>query len=296
MVSHVDHDLEAPIDMARRPTERPPGTRPIRKDEIDLLDRGVHIESWLPERRTRRKPLLLVHGELAGSWVWHRYQEYFAQRGWEAHAVNLRGHYWSDTTDYESLDFATYVGDVTAAAERLGGEVVLVGHGYGALAALKSAETGIASGLVLISPALPAALRPPPKPHLLRAVPEIYRREQVGWGGLPEAICRRNPDLSVADVLRIQHMMGAESGLARRDVVAGVAVDRETFGQGLPTLVIGGGLDRDFPEPESERLAEWLGAEYQPYGAHSHYGLVIGEASYEPVAAAMRGFLDPHRL
>ena len=112
----MDRDLEAPIELARRPAERPVGTRPVRKDEIDLLERGIHIESWLPERRTRRKPLLLVHGELGGSWVWHRYQEYFAQRGWEAHAVNLRGHYWSETADYETLDFATYVGDVTAAA------------------------------------------------------------------------------------------------------------------------------------------------------------------------------------
>jgi len=48
----------------------------------------------------------------------------------------------------------------------------------------------------------------------------------------------------------------------------------------VPRLVIGGGLDRLFPEPDSERLAEWLGAEYQPFGAHSHYGLVIGETSH----------------
>ena len=292
----MDRDLEAPIEMTRRPAERPVGTRPVRKDEIDLLERGIHIESWLPERRTRRKPLLLVHGELAGSWVWHRYQEFFAQRGWEAHAVNLRGHYWSDTADYESLDFATYIGDVTAAAQRLGGDVVLVGHGYGALAALKTAEMPLASGLVLISPALPAALRVAAKPHQLRAVPEIYRRDQVGWAGLPEAIRRRNPDLNVADVLRIQHMMGAESGLARRDVISGVPVDRDRLAEELPTLVIGGGLDHEFPEPESERLAEWLGAEYQPYAAHSHYGLVIGEDAFEQVATAIRGFLDAHRL
>ena len=43
--------------------------RPVRKDEIELHDRGLYIESWLPERRSRRKPLLLVHGELAGSWA-----------------------------------------------------------------------------------------------------------------------------------------------------------------------------------------------------------------------------------
>ena len=33
--------------------------RPVRKDEIELHDRGLYIESWLPERRSRRKPLLL---------------------------------------------------------------------------------------------------------------------------------------------------------------------------------------------------------------------------------------------
>lgn len=292
----MDRDLEAPIELTRRPVERPPGTRPVRKDEIDLLDRGVHIESWLPERRTRRKPLLLIHGELAGSWVWHRYQEFFAQRGWEAHAVNLRGHYWSDTTDYEQLDFATYVGDARASAQRLGGEVVAIGHGFGGLLALKVAEAGLAAGLVLVSSDLPADLRPPAKPHQLRGGPDVYRRDQVGWAGLPEAIRRRNPDLSVADVLRIQHMMGAESGLARRDVIAGVDVDAARLAPDLPKLVIGGGLDREHPEPDSERLAEWLGAEYQPYGAHSHYGLVAGEESFEQVAMAVRAFLDGHRL
>ena len=66
--------------------------RPVRKDEIELHDRGLYIESWLPERRSRRKPLLFVHGELAGSWLWERYLGYFASRGWEGHALNLQNH------------------------------------------------------------------------------------------------------------------------------------------------------------------------------------------------------------
>ncbi len=43
----------------------PPG-RPVRKDEIVLQDRGLYVESWLPERRSRRRPLYLLHGELGG--------------------------------------------------------------------------------------------------------------------------------------------------------------------------------------------------------------------------------------
>jgi pimeloyl-ACP methyl ester carboxylesterase len=82
--------------------------RPIRKDEIELAERGLYVESWLPERRSRRKPILFVHGELGGSWVWERYLHHFAGRGWEGHALNLRNHYWSQTADPATLDIESY--------------------------------------------------------------------------------------------------------------------------------------------------------------------------------------------
>ena len=94
--------------------------RPIRKDEIELDERGVYVESWLPERRSRRKPLLFVHGELTGSWLWERYLGYFAGRGWEGHALNLRNHHWSQTADPAELSFEMFVGDVAAVMARLG--------------------------------------------------------------------------------------------------------------------------------------------------------------------------------
>ena len=65
---------------------------------------------------------------------------------------------------------------------------------------------------------------------------------------------------------------------------------------GLPIQVVGGGVDRLFPAADSERLADWLDAEYHPFGAHSHYGLVIGEDSHEQVADVIRAFLEHHRL
>ena len=278
------------------------GVRAIRKDEIEVDERGVYIESWLPERRSRRRPLYLIHGELGGSWLWERYLGYFAGRGWEAHALNLRAHFWSSTDEVAELTFESYADDVHAGLLRLPQRPVLVGHGLGAMLALRVAErvlreTGDAgvAGLVLISPTLPGDLRADPEPHRLREVPPVFRRELVGWSGLPEQIRRQNPDLSIADVLRVQHMMGQESGAPRRAVLNGISVDRAVLAD-LPMLVIGAGLDRLYPEAESERLAGWLGAEYQPYGAHSHYGTVIGEESYRQVADSIRGFLEAHRL
>jgi pimeloyl-ACP methyl ester carboxylesterase len=296
MVSQMPDPIPEPI-LTR--AQMPPGNgRPVRKDEIELHDRGLYIESWLPERRSRRKPLLFVHGELAGSWAWERYLGYFAGRGWEGHALNLRNHYWSQTADPATLSFDTYTEDVVAALDRLGPTTVAIGHGMGGLLVMKAAERVAISGLVLIASELPRDLRPPARGHELREIPEVYGRSVIGWETLPERLLRDDRDLTLADVLRIQHMLGQkphEAGAARRQMLAGVPVDRRVFAE-VPRLVIGGGLDRTTPLDGSERLADWLSAEYEPFGAHSHYGLILGESSFQQVAEAVRAFLETHRL
>ncbi|MGD8487146.1 MAG: alpha/beta hydrolase [Chloroflexota bacterium] len=278
----------------RELTSRPAG-KPVRKDEIVLDERGLYVESWLPERRSRRRPLYYLHGELGGSWLWERYLRYFAQRGWEGHALNLRAHFWSQTADIEELTFDTYLDDAVAGLEALQRPAVVVGHGLGGLLAMKVAEGHDIDALVLLSPAIPAPVRPVPPPHVVRLVPTVYQAELIDWAGGQEQIQRQNPDLSLADVRRIQHLLGAESGAARRQMLAGVFVDRERLPD-VPMLVIGAGLDRQFAEADSARLAEWLGAEYQPFGAHSHYGAVLGEQGFDQVADTIRSFLEHHRL
>ena len=273
--------------------------RPVRKDEIELHDRGLYIESWLPERRSRRKPLLFVHGELAGSWLWERYLGYFAGRGWEGHALNLQNHHWSRTADPATLSFDTYTEDVVAALERLGPSTVVVGHGMGGLLALKAAErmAGLGARPALRRSRRGTCARPPARSRSARCRTSTAARS-IGWATLPEKLQRDHRDLTLDDVHRVQHMLGQkphESGAARRQMLQGVPVDPRPVA-GIPKLVIGAALDRQVPVESSERLAEWLGADYEPFGAHSHYGLVIGEQSYQQVADAIRGFLEVNRL
>lgn len=286
--------IDAQIGTLGTVSSRAPA-RPVRKDEIVIEDRGLYVESWLPERRSRRRPLYLLHGELTGSWVWERYLAHFAQRGWEGHALNLRAHFWSETADFETLDLDSYVDDAIAGYDALGRPAVVIGHGMGGLLALRLAERRDVVGVVLLSPALPDPIRPASPSHVVRLVPPRFRQELIGWAGPAEQIQRQHPDLTLADVIRIQHLMGAESGAARRRMPEGVPVDRDALGE-APRLVVGAGVDRQFPAPDSERLAEWLGAEYLVFGAHSHYGLVLGEDSHEQVAEGIRAFLEVHRL
>jgi pimeloyl-ACP methyl ester carboxylesterase len=275
------------------------GGRPVRKDEIELEERGLYIESWLPERRSRRRPLLFVHGELAGSWLWERWLRSFAGRGWEGHALNLRNHYWSKTADPATLSFDTYLDDVAAAIERLGPDPVAIGHGMGGLLVLKAAaERAGVAGLVLVDAQLPAQLRPPVKPHVVRDVPAAYGRAVLGWELPPEKLQQENRDLTLDDVLRVQHLLGQkprESGRARADMLAGVPVDPGRL-HDVPRLVIGSGLDGSAAAVAAERLASWLGAEHEQYGAHSHYGLVLGAESHRQVADRVRAFLETNRL
>ena len=272
--------------------------RPIRKDEIEIPERGLYVESWMPERRSRRRPLLFVHGELTGSWVWDRYLSYFASRGWEGHALNLRNHYWSETADIAATDFEMYVEDVVSVMEKLGPNTVCVGHGMGGLLILKAAERHPVGAIVLLDSELPRDLRPPVRPHELREIPDIYGRDHIGWETLPEKLQRENRDLTIDDVIRLQHLLGQkahESGMAKREILEGIAIDRARLA-GVPILVVGAGLDGTWSATGAERLADWLGGTYEPFGAHSHYGLIIGEQSFQQVADGVRAFLETHRL
>lgn len=275
-----------------------PGGRPVRKDEIELAERGLYVESWLPERRSRRKPLLFVHGVLGGSWVWERYLHHFASRGWEGHALNLRNHYWSQTADPVTLSVESYTEDVIAALQRLGPDTVVVGHGLGGLLVLKAIERAPVAAYVLLAPEPPREIREPALSHVVREVPDVWGRAELGWETLPERLIREQRDLSVADVVRVQHLLGQkpfESGPAWRQVLLGVPVDRAALPD-VARLVIGAGLDTFVAERDVERLAGWLDAPYEPFGAHSHYGLLLGEGSYHQVADTLRAFLEQHRL
>ena len=53
----------------------------------------LEIISKHPVESRRPTPLLFIHGMLHGAWCWNaHFLDYFAQHGFAAHAVNLRGH------------------------------------------------------------------------------------------------------------------------------------------------------------------------------------------------------------
>jgi pimeloyl-ACP methyl ester carboxylesterase len=268
----------------------------IKRDEVYIEPEGIYVETHQPERRSRKPPLLLVHGALTGSWLWAGFAAYFAERGWEAHAMNLRGHYTSDLADLETTSMHDYADDIGIAVRQLGRPPVLIGWGIGALTALLYAEQHPVLGLVLLAPSPPAAALPRrPLAHELRLVPDVYDARWWGWIAPMERLRNWMPDMSEDDLSKMQELLeGAlESGSARRERMLGVEVDTTRIG--APTLVIGAGLDDVVHPTEARRTADLLGATYEYFPAASHFGLVMGSESWPEVAGSVLGWLEERR-
>jgi pimeloyl-ACP methyl ester carboxylesterase len=269
----------------------------IKRDEAFIEPEGIHVETHQPERRSRKPPLLLVHGALTGSWLWTEMAAFLAERGWEAHAMNLRGHFTSDVADLDGVTMRDYVDDVGVAMRHLGRPAVLVGWGIGALAALKYAERHGALGLVLLAPSPPAGALPRrPEEHELRAVPAVYDAEWWGWTGTREELRAKMPDMDDADLEKMRELLSGarESGAARRERMLGVPIDVSGLA-GVPSLVIGAGLDDVIHPNEARRTADLLGAGFDLFPAASHFGLVMGEHTWPDVAQSVLGWLEERR-
>ena len=269
----------------------------IKRDEVFIEPEGIHVETHQPERRSRKPPLLLVHGALTGSWLWTEIAAYLAERGWEAHAVNLRGHFTSDVAELDQTAMADYADDVGVALRQLGRPAIVIGWGIGALAALMHAERHRVLGLVLLAPSPPAAALPRrADEHELRAVPAVYDAAWWGWTGTPDELHERMPDMDAADIEKMTELMtGArESGRARRERMMGVPIDPSSL-LDVPSLVIGAGLDDVIHPNEARRTADLIGASYEEFPSASHFGLVMGEHTWTEVASSIHGWLEEHR-
>jgi pimeloyl-ACP methyl ester carboxylesterase len=268
----------------------------IKRDEVYIEPEGIYVETHQPERRSRKPPLLLVHGALTGSWLWAGFAAYFAERGWEAHAMNLRGHYTSDLADLATTTMRDYADDIGVAIRQLGRPPVVIGWGIGALTALLYAEHHPVLGLVLLAPSPPAAALPRrPLAHELRLVPDVYDARWWGWIAPMERLHNWMPDMSDDDLSKMQELLeGAhESGSARRERMLGVEVDMTRLA--APTLVIGAGLDDVVHPSEARRTADLLNATYEYFPAASHFGLAMGAATWPEVAGSVLGWLEERR-
>jgi pimeloyl-ACP methyl ester carboxylesterase len=102
---------------------------------------------------TQRSPILFVHGAWHGAWCWENFLPYFADRGYGAYAVSLRGHGASQGRDRIRWHSAAhdYVADLAQVIETLPQPPILVGHSMGGYVVQKYLETHQAAAGILLA-------------------------------------------------------------------------------------------------------------------------------------------------
>jgi len=231
----------------------------------------LSLEHDAPAGPARSRSVLFVHGMWGGSWYLRNYLYAAAQAGWDAWAVNLRGHGASPAPGgLGRARLLDYVADVRACLEQLG-PAVLVGHSMGGLIAQKAAEGGGVAAAVFLTTAPPRgipALHWPVLARMARYAPAMLADRAF-------TATRAHADFLFLNGLAPEQQdwafprFGAESGRAARELaLGGLAVDARAVR--CPALVVGAEHDRITPASLQRRVARRYRAEYQEAAGHAH--------------------------
>jgi pimeloyl-ACP methyl ester carboxylesterase len=122
----------------------------------------LEIISKYPVENQHPTPLLFIHGTLhtAACWDVH-FLDYFAQQGYAAHAVNLRGH--GNSEGREKLRWtriADFAEDLEITVRQLPSPPILIGHSMGGFIIQKYLEDHVVPAAVLLSSPSPIGLLP----------------------------------------------------------------------------------------------------------------------------------------
>jgi len=223
---------------------------------------GRHIEIYRQKARakTTHPPVLFVHGAWHGAWCWQaHFMDYFAERGLDAVALDLRGH--GNSAAVKAMRWnriSDYADDVLQVIETFDRKPVVIGHSMGGLVTqhcMKRAGGKLAgAGLLASVPwhgVWPATLK------VALRHPLIFAEANLRWTLYPivRAPSRAKQLFLEADVPQTEAeafaaKLSDESYLGYLDMLGLGLAGR--FDPGIPVMVVGGEKDFLF-SPASQR-------------------------------------------
>lgn len=240
----------------------------------------LEIISKYPPDSTHPTPLLFIHGALHAAWCWDvHFLDYFAQHGFAAHAVNLRGH--GNSEGREKLRWARiadYAEDVANAVRQLPSPPVLIGHSMGGFIIQKYLEDHTAPGAVLLSSPSPAGLLPTAIRNAWRH-PLIFAQVNLTLSLFPLVATPRlareaffSDDLRDEQLLAYWKQMQDDSYMAFLDMV--VLDLPKPAKVKTPLLVLGVGRDNMLKPSEIEATARAYNAQSVIIAAVAHNSML----------------------
>ena len=253
------------------------------------------INNLIVERAGQGGPrILFVHGSSGGSWYWHSFMGYFAERGYQCHAVNLRGHGPNPPMpDLGKLSLRDYVDDVRGVVDVLG-EVILVGHSMGGAIAQVIAQDAPLRGAVFASSAPVAGVKFQNPPmnlwfalHGIKSIPAMVRKKAIKPGYRVAASSLFN--CFEEDRRReLWQQLQPESATVAVEVLRGT-IEADLSRVSFPMLCMVGSEDRTTVPAMVKEIAEYHRAAYQELPGHGH--MFMMEPGWEECAQALERWL-----
>lgn len=250
-------------------------------------------------------PLLFVHGACAGAWCWEEtYLPYFAEHGYNAYALSLRGHGHSAGRDaINSFSLDNYLEDVTRVAASIhaqhGTPPVLVGHSMGGLLVqqyLERAADAFPVTAAVLMASFPAAglagswwYWQMQSPLLWMAMQQFMKQHHRPASAFTHTwVFSASAPRHLVDVHSRRFIM--ESSTAAWDMLTAsvnvAAVRRRT----TPLLVLGAQNDAIFPAFEVRNTANLYNAPCKLFPNMAH-GMML-EENWVESASYLRSWLD----
>jgi len=252
-----------------------------------LTLRSVDAKSGGP----KRPPVLCVHGMFGGAWQFDGWLPLLAARGFEAQALDLRGHHGSrPVADLGRVSLRDYVDDTLEVARALGNPVV-IGHSMGGLLAQKMAEAGAVRAAVLVCAAPPRGIlvtSPSLIGRQLKHMPAMLgsRALSASRGDCDWLMFNRTPKAE-ADAAFAR--LVPESGTAGREMSFGmIAADASRVK--CPVLSVTASDDRFVVPRIGRALAKKYGAAQIVAEGHGH--LAISEPGFEKIVAQVIDWIE----
>ncbi|MBE7555559.1 MAG: alpha/beta fold hydrolase [Anaerolineales bacterium] len=122
----------------------------------------LEVITQAPPAGAHPTPILFVHGMWHGAWCWsEHFLPYFAQHGYQSHALSLRGHGASQGRErLRWTPLKDFAADVAQVVDQLERPPILVGHSMGGMVIQKYLESHRAPAAVLLGSGPPTGLIP----------------------------------------------------------------------------------------------------------------------------------------
>lgn len=263
-----------------------PATAP--QPELEILSRT-------PRKRVCAAPLVFVHGAFAGAWCWEaHFLDFFAGRGYECHAVSLRGHGRSrGKRALQHYSVADYVDDVASVVAGFEQAPVLIGHSMGGFVIQHYLERGPAAAVVLLASVPPTGLLESSLRLMMQdpmLLTQLMMLHHLGPELVDKNIAQRALFSGDGPAETVAWRMQPESQRAIWELHAGPMPRRRRMPGDVPALVMGAGRDSLIAPESVERTARFFDVEahLEPDMGHA----MMLEPGWERVAGRIADFLD----